>query len=163
MFACEDKEYGNNMKLSDEAFKSVIASTPLVSIDFVIRNQKRECLLGLRINAPAKGFWFNLGGRIFKNETIEKAQNRIFLEETGLQLNRDTLKFLGVSDHIYQDNLFLSPGFGTHYVCLAYEVTIKSSDLPKTRIQHSEYAWRDVETLLRSDDVHENTKVCFKF
>jgi colanic acid biosynthesis protein WcaH len=120
-------------------------------------------LLGLRKNAPAQGFWFNLGGRIFKNETIEQAQARIFMEETGMSLNRDTLKFLGVSDHIYEDNLFEIPEFGTHYVCLAYEVTVNSNDLPMMTDQHSDYVWRDVPTLLRSDDVHENTKICFKF
>ena len=153
----------SDMKLSDELFKSVIAATPLVSIDFVIRNQKGDCLLGLRKNAPAKGFWFNLGGRIFKNETIEQAQARIFLDETGLQLNRESLKFLGVSDHIYDDNLFETPEFGTHYVCLAYEVIVDSDDLPMTTVQHSDYAWRDEEFLLRSEDVHQNTKICFKF
>lgn len=151
------------MKLSDEIFKTVIEATPLISIDFVIKNQSGECLLGLRKNAPAEGYWFNLGGRIFKNETIEKAQDRVFQEETGLQLNRDTLKFLGVFNHIYQDNLYLIPGFGTHYVCLAYEVTLNSFNLPKTTIQHLEYRWLDVNTLLLSDDVHENTKTCFKF
>ncbi|MEP4053476.1 MAG: GDP-mannose mannosyl hydrolase [Litorimonas sp.] len=152
----------DDMKLSNEDFAQVIQATPLVSIDFVIRNPGGECLLGLRKNEPAKGFWFNLGGRILKNETIENAQARIFHEETGLQLERDTLKFLSVSDHIYQTNVFRNPNFGTHYVCVTYEITLDSSAIPKTDAQHCSYQWRSEEKILIADDVHENTKLAFR-
>lgn len=149
------------MRLPDKEFESVIKNTPLVSIDFVIRNKNGECLLGLRKNAPAKDYWFNLGGRIYKNETLEDAQNRIFLEETGNPLNRNHLKFLGVYDHIYTDNLFNNREFGTHYVCLTYEV-VSDDALPKTMSQHHGYQWRSETEILQASDVHENTKNCFK-
>ena len=71
------------MKLSKEEFELVVRHTPLVSIDFVIKNHENQCLLGLRKNAPAAGFWFNLGGRIYKNEIIDEALDRICLLYTS--------------------------------------------------------------------------------
>ena len=91
------------MKLSNEVFELVIRHTPLVSIDFVIKNHQNQCLLGLRKNAPANGFWFNLGGRIYKNELIDDALDRIFRDETGEKLNRNHLNLIGIYDHIYND------------------------------------------------------------
>lgn len=150
------------MKLSKEEFELVVRHTPLVSIDFVIKNHENQCLLGLRKNAPAAGFWFNLGGRIYKNEIIDEALDRIFEDETGGKLNRNTLKLIGVFDHIYDENVFLIPNFGTHYICMAYELIINGNSLPKANDQHSFYEWRNISNILSSDDVHENTKICFR-
>ena len=41
-----------------ETFKTVVASTPLVSIDLIVRNRQGQVLLGLRTNRPAQGGWF---------------------------------------------------------------------------------------------------------
>ncbi|TOB15241.1 NUDIX domain-containing protein, partial [Vibrio parahaemolyticus] len=57
-------------RLDEQTFKLVVASTPLVSIDLIIRNSKRQILLGQRTNRPAQGFWFVPGGRICKDETF---------------------------------------------------------------------------------------------
>src|SRR3954466_13792753 len=54
--------------LSDAQFADVVRLAPLVSIDLVIRDPDGDVLVGLRTNAPAKGFWFVPGGRIRKNE-----------------------------------------------------------------------------------------------
>ena len=119
-------------------------------------------MLGLRKNAPAKGFWFNLGGRIRKNELIDAALERLFINETGFKLNRTSLRLIGLYDHIYDENVYQSPNFGTHYICMAYEVFLNGNSLPKANDQHSFYEWRDISTILLSEDVHENTKVCFR-
>lgn len=65
------------MWLSDETFKSVIQHTPLISIDLIVRNEQGEVLLGKRVNAPAKGYWFVPGGRVRKNETLDDAFVRL--------------------------------------------------------------------------------------
>ncbi len=46
------------MWLSNELFRSVVDSTPLISIDLVVQNSKGECLLGQRLNRPAQDNWF---------------------------------------------------------------------------------------------------------
>lgn len=150
------------MRLSDEVFKTVIESAPLVSVDFVIKNALGACLLGLRTNSPAKGFWFNLGGRIRKNETIKEAQRRVFLDETGMELQAHAPIFLGAYDHIYSTNVFETPNFGTHYVCLTYEVFVPDDFFPLTTLQHSDYEWKDISKALKDIRVHDNTKIALQ-
>ncbi|WP_324295571.1 NUDIX domain-containing protein [Rheinheimera sp. UJ51] len=61
------------MFLDNSTFSTVLASTPLVSIDLLIENTKGEILLGERKNRPAQGFWFVPSGRILKNESLAAA------------------------------------------------------------------------------------------
>src|SRR5260221_11714328 len=107
-----------NMRLNDEDFLRVISSTPLVSIDLIIENEKQEILLGKRLNRPAKDFWFVPGGRIRKNELIASAVERVSREELGIAVARTGL--FGAYDHLYDDNFSGRPGVSTHYVVLAY-------------------------------------------
>ena len=59
------------MFLDKNTFSTVIASTPLVPIDLVVKNHQSQVLLGQRLNRPAQGFWFVPGGRILKNEFLD--------------------------------------------------------------------------------------------
>jgi colanic acid biosynthesis protein WcaH len=59
--------------LDKELFSTVIESTPLISIDLVVKNNLGQTLLGQRLNKPAKGFWFVPGGRILKDESLATA------------------------------------------------------------------------------------------
>lgn len=52
------------MFLSQEDFATVVRSTPLISIDLIVENERGEFLLGKRTNRPAQGFWFVPGGRV---------------------------------------------------------------------------------------------------
>ena len=56
--------------LDSNTFKTVVHSASLVSIDLIILNEDGEVLLGKRKNKPAKGFYFTIGGRVFKNESL---------------------------------------------------------------------------------------------
>ena len=57
------------MFLRQEDFATVVRSTPLVSLDFIVENSRGEFLLGKRTNRPAQGYWFVPGGRVQKDET----------------------------------------------------------------------------------------------
>lgn len=146
------------MRLELNTFKTVVESTPLISIDLVVRNQMGHVLLGERTNRPAQGYWFVPGGRILKDETFEQAFKRLTQIELGKELTLSEARFLGPYEHHYDDN-FSGTHFSTHYVVLGYEVTldIDTVDLPKE--QHGDYRWWEVEELLSSDSVHHNTKV----
>ncbi|HWQ46913.1 MAG TPA: GDP-mannose mannosyl hydrolase, partial [Longilinea sp.] len=148
-------------QLEKDEFLTVIRLAPLVAIDLLIENDKNQILVALRRNPPAKGWWFVPGGRIYKNERIPEAFQRITLAEVGVSLRIEQTVFHGVFDHIYADNFAGVPGFGTHYVNLAYRVkfTPDLEKLPET--QHSDYRWMDVETLLVSPEVHANMKAYF--
>ena len=58
-----------NEVLSTEGFRLVVDLTPLSSIDLVVKGGDGKLLLGKRLNKPAKGFWFVLGGPVLRNES----------------------------------------------------------------------------------------------
>ena len=106
------------MKLNDENFIKVIESTPLVSIDLIVRNQKGHILMGKRINRPAIASWFVPGGRIRKEEDVNSALTRIGKDELKVELTRKDVHFIGIFDHKYTDNFANIDGISTQYVVL---------------------------------------------
>ena len=152
------------MWLDLPTFNTVVASTPLVAIDLVVRNSRGEAFLGLRVNRPAYGFWFVPGGRIQKNETLDSAFRRISRDELGTPFERANARLLGVFEHFYDDSVFANTGFGpdTHYVVLSYCLEL-AEDLtlqPPTE-QHQQYRWWSQDELRISPRVHENTRAYF--
>lgn len=150
--------------LDQEVFGLVVASTPLISIDLILRSSDQKVLLGERVNRPAKGFWFVPGGRVYKNETLDKAFTRIAQDELGLGRYRKDADLLGVFEHLYQDSQFgeKKDDPSTHYVVIGYAIDIQLADLdalPKQ--QHHAYRWWSREELMASPDVHQNTKNYF--
>ena len=144
--------------LAPEQFAQVIRLTPLVAIDLVVWSPEGRILVGRRLNEPAKGFFFVPGSRISKNETRADAFKRVSREELGTEAAIESARFLGAYDHIYRSNRFGRPGFGTHYITLAYELplTLDPARLPTD--QHGEYLWLTQDEILASSQVHENTK-----
>jgi colanic acid biosynthesis protein WcaH len=149
------------MQLGRAEFLEVVERAPLVSIDLIVRREDGGVLLGMRSNEPARGCWFVPGGRIHKNETIEAAFRRICADELGLEAALATAKFLGVFEHFYSTNFAERPGFGTHYVVLAYEMAPGKMPEKLPADQHGEFRWFDVESLLRAEAVHPHTKAYF--
>ena len=148
-------------RLAPEDFNNAVRLTPLVAIDLIIRSPEGRVLVGRRRNEPAKGTFFTTGGRITKNETLANAFNRISLAELGVKRHIEEATFLGVFEHFYSTNNQEVPGFGTHYVVLAYEITAQENDLRLPQDQHGEFAWMPVADLLRNSNVHENVKAYF--
>jgi colanic acid biosynthesis protein WcaH len=139
--------------LDDQIFKTVVDSAPLISIDILIK-RGNKILLGKRINKPAQGYFFSIGGRINKNETIHNAMARVALNELNIDL-KSIPGFIGVFEHFYDESMY--ENVSTHYVNIAYEYEMEETpDLPTE--QHSEYQWFTVDELLNSDQVHKYTK-----
>lgn len=151
------------MWLPDETFKSIIQHTPLISIDLIVRNEQGHVLLGKRVNAPAKGYWFVPGGRVRKNETLDDAFVRLVREELGIEsgVTRADAKFLGVYEHFYDDNVFDSE-LSTHYIVLAYEIKLKDRIcIHIDESQHENYNFFDKDIILISNIIHPFTKNYF--
>ena len=143
--------------IEGETFKTVIESTPLVSVDLIVKNGEKV-LLGRRVNRPAKDYWFTLGGRVFKDEMINSAIARIAKVELAIVLT-STPKFIGVFEHLYDDSIF--DHVTTHYVNLGYEVELSGlEDLPND--QHNDYRWFELDDLMHNDEVHEYVKDYFR-
>ena len=168
------------MFLDKQTFTTVIACTPLVSIDLVVINHLGQALLGKRLNKPAKDFWFVPGGRIVKNESLADSFKRLTRDELGTEFNISQASLLGPYDHFYDDCVFSADAFSadvvsadvvidsvgddvsTHYVAIAYVLTLthELTDLP-LNIQHAQYQWFDIDTLLAAEHVHVNSKNYF--
>jgi colanic acid biosynthesis protein WcaH len=146
--------------ISNDKFKTVVENTPLVSIDFIIENSEGNYLLGKRINKPARGFWFTLGGRIFKDEPISEAIKRLSLKEFNLEITQEMLKLHGVYEHFYDDS-FLDDFISTHYIVLTYHLKI-DSELSLPADEHDEYHYFSKEELLKHNNVHPYVKNYFK-
>jgi colanic acid biosynthesis protein WcaH len=149
-------------RLEPGDFNNVVRLTPLVAIDLIVRAPDGRVLMGRRTNEPAKGSFFVPGGRITKNETLAAAFKRISLAELGVEKTMNEARFLGVYEHFYLTNNLQQPGFGTHYVTLAYEITSTVEDASLPKDQHGEYAWKTEAEILTCPEVHKNTKVYFR-
>ncbi|SCC58367.1 GDP-mannose mannosyl hydrolase [Kosakonia oryziphila] len=148
------------MFLGQEMFATVVRATPLISLDFIVENASGACLLGKRLNRPAQGWWFVPGGRIQKDETLQVAFERLTETELGLRLPLSAGQFYGVWQHFY-DNNFSEADFSTHYVVLGFRLKVNQADLRLPDSQHGAYRWLTPESLLASDDVHDNTRAYF--
>ena len=142
--------------LTGDLFKTVIEKTPLVSVDLIVK-KKGKVLLGKRVNKPAQGYWFTLGGRVLKNESIQSAIKRIGKLELGMIIDSSP-KFIGIFEHFYDDSIFNA--VSTHYVNLGYEIEVSDLEgLP--RDQHNDYRWFGLEELIQSNEVHTYVKDYF--
>ncbi|MDX3959089.1 GDP-mannose mannosyl hydrolase [Aliarcobacter skirrowii] len=143
-----------------DKFKTLVDIAPLISIDFIVRNNEDKILLGKRVNKPAKDYFFTLGGRIYKNETINEAKKRVLKDEIGLNIEDFNPKFIGVFEHFYNDS-FVDENISTHYVNLAYEIKVSHiQELPK--VQHNIYVWLSKDEIMNSNEVHNYVKDYFK-
>ena len=143
--------------LDNQTFRTVVNSTPLISIDILVKRDN-AILLGKRVNNPAQGYLFSVGGRVHKNEKINSAIIRIAKNELNVDL-KSMPRFIGVFEHFYDDSIYQD--VSTHYVNLAYETEIKEElNLPTE--QHNEYQWLTIAELLKSEQVHRYVKDYFK-
>jgi len=101
--------------LDNQTFKTVINSTPLISIDLLVKKDNK-ILLGKRINKPAQSYLFSIGSRVYKNEKINGAMMRIAKNELNIMLIFMP-RFIGVFEHLYDDSIYQD--VSTHYVNLA--------------------------------------------
>ena len=146
--------------LDEQLYKIVVDSTPIVSIDILIKRDNR-ILLGKRVNKPAKGYFFSIGGRVMKNETINQALKRIVNNELNIKL-RFIPKFISVFEHFYDSSIFNN--VSTHYVGLLYEYETNDihdvKNLPTE--QHNEYRWFAINEILEDNQVHKHVKDYFR-
>lgn len=146
------------MLLDKDTFRSVVAHTPLVSIDLVVRDAEGRILLGKRVNRPAKDDWFVPGGRIYKNERLDEAFLRITQAELGQSFSRNAARLLDLYEHFYTDSVFGDTP-DTHYVVAGYLLDLLSDcELALPTAQHEAYRWWPVAEMRTSERVHPNSK-----
>lgn len=156
------KNPSNFLKSEDFAF--VIKSTPLISIDLCIVHNKK-LLIGKRVNSPAKYNYFVPGGRIYKNEKIENAIQRIIKDEIGIKKDLyklDDLEFIGIYEHFYTENFLETEDFNTHYIVMAYKMNLHNFEMidnEKILSQHSDLKWICVKDHISEKGKHNKLRI----
>lgn len=139
--------------LDAKTFKSIIESTPLVSIDLCLICNG-QILFGKRNNEPLRGRWFTPGGRIHKNETWQDALLRIARLELGLRdIALEDLILMGIWDHFYKNSAF-DQNISTHYVNLPHYSEVESKPQIILDDQHSEFKWFDLSMVANGRKFH---------
>mgnify|MGYP001028132543 CR=1 FL=1 len=155
-----DKTQQGGGWLNATTFETVVASTPLISIDLLVQNEHGEYLFGLRNNRPAQGYWFVPGGRVQKNETLDAAFLRLTAEELGITMERRHAEFKGVYEHFYQNSVFGEQP-STHYIVLAYQLALSVEKVQLSSQQHNNTQWLKTNAILANPNVHQYTKLYF--
>lgn len=136
--------------LDAETFKTVVESTPLVSIDLCLVYEG-QLLMGLRYNEPLKGQWFTPGGRLLKNERWQDGLARIAKAELGLSITSDAFELMGVWDHFYE-NSAIDEDISTHYVNLPHVCYLERQPELSLDAQHESVRWFDIPSLIKDTD-----------
>lgn len=144
--------------LSQEDFKQVVQNAPLFAIDLVVVNEANQVLLGERLNLPAKSYWFVPGGRVYKNESLETAFERISKSELGCVIHRNQAHFLKLFDHFYPDS-FVNLDISKHYINATHVIRCEIENVQLPNKQHSGYRWVNLMELEVDQTVHTYSKV----
>lgn len=149
--------------LDNDSFRAASGSVPLVAIDLVVCDASGRLLVGLRKNAPASGFWFAPGGRVRKGETLDQAFDRVIRAELGgaAVATRADASFGGVHEHFYDEDFTGAVGSGSHYVVLAYVISLDPAALDLPTDQHEDYRWVSPTKGLGDAEIHPYTKAYF--
>ena len=151
----------NHNILPKSIWKTCVESMPIFGIDMIIFSKVRGILMGRRINNPAKNKLFVPGGRIYKNERISEAFQRILLSETGLSCGFKETTSLGLYEHFYDVTSWSNKECSTHYIIDARLIEI---DLDNIQIkinldsQHSSFEWISLEDI-DSKDIHYYSRI----
>lgn len=93
---------------------------PQVRVGFgVMILKNNQVLLGKRHDDPIKassalhgeGTWTMPGGKMHFGQSFEEEVAREALEETGIKINKDKLKFISLTNDIVTDAHFVTAGF----------------------------------------------------
>jgi colanic acid biosynthesis protein WcaH len=150
-----------SMKLPIDRFRNVVRDSVLVSLDLLIVNDKAEVLVGRRQNPPAKDWLFVPGGRVYKEERLTDALQRISVSETGVDLSQAGGSLYGVYDHLYTDNGLGEDGISTHYAVIACLFENCPSIHSPGDAQHEYFQLMSIPELLSHPRVHAYTRNYF--
>lgn len=96
-----------------------------------------------------------------KNEPLEEAFIRITKNELGISIPLITGNFMGVYQHLYDNNFAGKEGISTHYIVLAVKITLDDAEMKIPFSQHSDWKWWSIDDLLADEEVHPYTKAYF--
>lgn len=125
-----------------EKYRETMEIAPVCTVDVLFFNtDKTKTLLFKRENEPLKGTYFSIGGRLIKNETLEKCAVRQALREVNVEIRKEELLFGGVQEEMHPNSVFEGVSYHAIDVFYGYILTNEKIELDS---QHSDYRWFSV-------------------
>jgi len=97
----------SNKMLPEEVWKTVLASVPIVCVDIIFINEKKEILYGMRKIKPYMNKWSLIGGRILRGESPKEAVKRQAIHY-GLSYNELRLNDVFNANFGYRCDIIIS-------------------------------------------------------
>ncbi|KAF9435421.1 Nudix hydrolase 15, mitochondrial [Entomortierella beljakovae] len=103
----------------------------------------KKVLIGKRIGSHESGTWQLAGGHLEFGESFEECATRESLEETDLNLDPKSLRFVTANNN-------LMPDFDKHYVTVFMAANVVGNSLPKVMepLKCEKWEWISKEQLL---------------
>ena len=110
--------------LNIELYRKFHQCLPILCVDVILKTVDGKFLMVRRKEEPAKGNWWFVGGRVFKNESLECAARRKVREEIGL--NAEYIeKIIGGYEIFFKEDPF-GHGNGTHAIVSCFSTEIEN-------------------------------------
>tara|TARA_B100000579_G_C22819442_1_gene849735 strand:- start:1519 stop:1983 length:465 start_codon:yes stop_codon:yes gene_type:complete len=110
---------------------------PILCVDIVLKTVDEKFLMVKRKKEPARGKWWFVGGRVFKNEKLAQAIRRKTMEEIGLSID-EVEKIVPGYEIMFNEDPFRH-GNGTHNNVTCFLSYINNIDEIKLDNYHYEY------------------------
>lgn len=120
--------------ISPALYRRILEVMPILCVDVVLAC-RGKFLLVKRKNKPAKGKWWLVGGRVFKNEKLHAAVARKVKEETGIT-NISIKKFLTARETLFRTSVLGPSTHSVNSVFLAEAVSPKGVRLDNQSLDH---------------------------
>ena len=126
-----------NHYIKSELYQKIHNYLPIVCVDIVIKTPGNEFLMVKRKENPARGKWWIVGGRVFKNESLESAARRKVQDEIGIVVNK-VEKLIEGYELFFKEDPYGHEN-GTHTIVACFLSEIENIGNLKLDNFHSEY------------------------
>ena len=123
--------------INNKLYQKIHNYLPIVCVDIVIKVPDNGFLMVKRKENPAKDKWWLVGGRVFKNESLESAARRKVKDEIGLVVEK-VEKIITGYELIFKEDPYGHEN-GTHVIVACFLSEIKNIGNLKLDNFHSEY------------------------
>jgi colanic acid biosynthesis protein WcaH len=126
--------------IPNELYKQIIENMPVFCIDVVLVHEGKV-FLTYRNDEPAKNQWWIQGGRVWKNEKIQDAVQRLAKREIGSEV--EIINEIGTYEVFFNESPLEGVETGIHDLALCFLVKPKGElniNLDKT---HKQWKWVD--------------------
>ena len=142
--------------LDSQLYQLIHNNLPIVCVDVVIKTPDNGFLMVKRKEEPAKGEWWLVGGRVFKNESLVSAAKRKVFEETSLTI--ESLEKIVDGYELFFDKDPFNHNNGTHTVSTCFLSDVRNQSAIRLDKYHSKFKVFSHY----NEDWHPYLKNCFK-